>query len=151
MGCEGIGFSGTLVYSRWRQDYAKKNNAIVAMQPPTNLKKLRSFIGLVTYYRDLCPKISHIFAPLTGLLGTKDFRWEPDHEAAFKRMKAVVAPDALLHWPDHNKPFHIETDSSDYQLGAVIKQDGRPTRHANNAAQKNYTTIEKNSWPSLKH
>ena len=67
-------------------------------------------------------------------------------QQVLRSYEAMVSADALLAYPDHNKPFHIETDASDYQLGSVIKQDGCPvayyTRKLNNA-QKNYTTIEK--------
>ena len=61
-------------------------------------------------------------------------------------MKSLIQTDTMLVYPDHNKPFHIETDASDFQLGAVTKQDNKPvafhTRKLN-PAQKNCTTIEK--------
>jgi transposase InsO family protein len=130
--------------------YPKKINAILAMETPKNMRQLRAFLGLVTYYRDMWPRRSHILAPLTELLKTpkssKIFPWKPIHDRAFQQMKSLVQADTMLVYPDHNKPFHIETDASDFQLGAVIKQTDKPvafyTRKLN-PAQKNYTTIEK--------
>jgi RNase H-like domain found in reverse transcriptase len=116
------------------------------MQAPTNIKQIRAFFGMVRYYHNMWPCCSHILAPLTELTGKKTFVWEDKHQQAFEQMKALIATDALLAYPNHNKPFDIETDASKYQLGAIIKQDNRPiacyTRKLN-SVQKNYTTIKK--------
>ena len=46
-----------------------KVSAILAIQPPTNVKGLRKFLGMVQYYRDLWEKRSDMLAPLTDLVG----------------------------------------------------------------------------------
>ena len=132
------------------QPWKKKVNAILHMQPPSNPKQLRAFLGLVTYYRDMWPGRSHVLSPLTDLLKVckpgRPWQWPANCQNAFEEMKRLVAADTLLAYPDHNKPFHIETDASDLQLGAVIKQSGRPVAYFTrklNDAQRNYTTIEK--------
>ena len=61
-------------------------------------------------------------------------------------MKALMQTDALPIHPDHNKPFHMESEASKFQLGAVIKQEGLPDAfHIRklDKAQKNHTTMKK--------
>jgi hypothetical protein len=64
-------------------------------------------------------------------------------------IKKVVGTEVLLCYSDFNKPFpfHLYTDASDHQLGAVIMQDKKPIAFYSrklNTAQKKYTTTERN-------
>ena len=92
------------------------------------------------------PCQSHVLVPLTELTGKCTFQWTPECQLALEHMTALVSSDALLAFPDHMQPFDVETDSSDYQLGSVIKQRWRPIAYYTrklNSIQCNYTTLEK--------
>ena len=118
----------------------KKVQAILALHPPNNVKELRHFLGMVQYYRDMWAKRSEMLAPLSDLVGecgetkttrknkTKKspWRWDSVHQRAFDNVKAAIAKEVVLAYPDFSKPFEIYTDASTKQLGAVITQDNRP-------------------------
>ena len=128
----------------WR----KKIDTILRLQPPRTVKDLRSFIGAVTYYHTMFPTHTHILAPLTALTSQKsgNVAWSAECQHAFDTIKAILSSDVLLRYPDHNRPFHVYTDASNLQLGTVIVQDEQPVAFYSrklNAAQRNYTTMEK--------
>ena len=126
--------------------WSKKVRAILDLQPPRNIKQLHAFIGICNYYRHMWPNRSHVLKPLTDLTGKTRFVWEKQHQLAFEQMKAIVSTDCLLRYPNHNLSFQIETDASDFQLGAIIKQEDQSIAYYSrklNKAQQNYTTIEK--------
>ena len=45
---------------------------------------------------------------------------------AFDNVKATIAKEVVLAYPDFSKTFEIYTNASTTQLGAVITQDNRP-------------------------
>jgi transposase InsO family protein len=101
---------------------------------------------MVNYYRDMWRRRSHLLAPLSALTSKdKPWKWGPEQQEAFEEVKKVISKETLLAFPRFDKPFHVYTDASNHQLGAVIMQEGRPlafySRKLNNA-QKNYTTGE---------
>jgi hypothetical protein len=64
---------------------------------------------------------------LTGLTSSKFiFEWHSSHQQAFGHIKKVIGTKLLLCYADFNMPFHLYTDASDHQLGAIIMQDKKP-------------------------
>jgi hypothetical protein len=119
---------------------SNKMQAILAIQLPTNVKQLRYFLGMVQYYRDLWARRRIMLTPPTSLVGecgqtkvkrtkgTKKVPWHWDevHQRAFNHVKATIAREIVLAYPDYSKVFEIYTDASSKQLGAVITQKNRP-------------------------
>ena len=101
---------------------------------------------MVNYYHDIWRQRSHILVPLSALVSKKiPFKWSGLEQEAFEETKRVIARETVLAFPDFSKEFHIHTDSSKFQLGAVIMQEGRPLAFYSrklNAAQHRYTTGE---------
>jgi hypothetical protein len=54
------------------------------------------------------------------------WHWDEVHQKAFDHVKATIAKEVVLAYPDFSKVFEIYMDASSKQLGAVVIQDNRP-------------------------
>lgn len=100
-----------------------KTEVIRSYPRPKTQKQVRSFLGVLGYYRRFVDKFSVKSSPLRELL-KKDspFVWEERHENAFELMKeALISPPVLI-YPDLNKTFTLTTDASTNGLAYILSQ-----------------------------
>ena len=77
-------------------------------------------------------------------------RWENSQESAFQTLKTCLVTPPVLHLPDPQKPFILQTDASSVGLGAVLLQEHSdekfPVAYASRKLlprEQAYSTIEK--------
>ncbi len=91
------------------------------LSPSSNVKELRHFLGMIQYqyYTDMWARHSEMPASLTDLVGecsetkttkknktmTKSWGWDPIHQQAFDNVKAAIAKEIVLAYPDFLKPL----------------------------------------------
>lgn len=61
------------------------------------------------------------------------FGWNDDTEVVFNRLKLAMISAPLLALPNFSEEFVIETDASDYGVGEVLLQAGKPIAFMNKA------------------
>ena len=124
--------------------------AIKDFPQPTNLKSLKFFIVLASYYRRFISNLSSVAGPL-HLLTRKDapFVWSSSCQEAFELLKHLLTTAPVLAYPDFEHGFILETDASHAGLGAVLVQNAngmvRPVSFASRTLQpheKNYRVTE---------
>jgi hypothetical protein len=75
------------------------------------------------------PSCAHILKPLTDQSGLKKktpTKWTDEMQKAFDKMHLLINGNDLAAFPSHNEQFEVNTDASNFQLGACIIQEGRP-------------------------
>ena len=76
----------------------------------------------------------------------KGFQWGGKQQQAFKALKDKINSAPVLALPNLRQPFEIHNDASDYAMGAVILQHGKPiTFHSEtfNGVVTNYPSYDK--------
>ena len=150
---EKVGFLGHVVSNGTISMEEDKLLSIKEWATPTNVKQLRSFLGLASYYRKFVRSFAALASPLSCLLEkSKPFEWGNEQQAAFEEIKRHLCSSPVLLLPDPSKPFTIYSDASNFALGAVLCQVGSADNcehpvafmsRALNKAEKNYSVQEK--------
>ena len=120
-------FLGHMVDHNGLRVCEEKVKALNEFPRPTNVKEVRRFIGLASWYRRFVPTFASIMSPITDLTrGTKrnpvKFVWSELCETAFLTMKQRLMTAPILVCPDFNKKFYLQCDASQVGLGVILSQ-----------------------------
>ncbi|GFW79112.1 retrovirus-related Pol polyprotein from transposon 412 [Trichonephila clavipes] len=96
-----VNYLGHIISAEGVRTDPEKVSAVKNWKRPENLRELRSFLGLCTYYRN----------------GQKEC------EDSFLQLKEALTSSPILIYPQPDKPFILDTDASNESVGAVLSQE----------------------------
>ena len=122
-GRKEVRYLGFLIDDRGIRTDPEKIRPIADYPIPKNLKQLRKFIGMCSWYRKFIRDFATICEPLNSLT-RKDvpYIWSEECEEAFKTLKEKLTSSPILSRPKFDEQFILETDASQTGLGAVLLQ-----------------------------
>ena len=123
---QSLEFLGHIVSKGLIKPVPGKVDAILSAPRPRTKKEVRSFLGLVGYYRKFIPNFAAIAVPISDLTKNgkaTNVEWGEAQELAFTTLKSRITTAPILHLPHTEKTYVLRTDASDKGIGAVLMQD----------------------------
>ncbi|CAK9820223.1 Retrovirus-related Pol polyprotein from transposon 412 [Anthophora quadrimaculata] len=118
-----VKYLGHVVSEQGVKTDPQKISAVQDWPVPETKSQLRSFLGLCTYYRKFVKNFSAIAKPLHRLTEERqNFSWTHVCQQAFEHLKKQLAETPVLAYPLPEADFILDTDASNFALGAVLSQ-----------------------------
>ena len=147
-----VTYLGHVITNEGVKPNPEKIKCILSYPIPSTTTQIKSFLGLLGYYRRFIKNFSDITKPMTQCLkkGGKIDVNNPEYRACFEKCKTLLTNDPILQYPDFTKEFRLTTDASNVAVGCVLSQmkDGHdlPIAYASrtlNEHERRLSTIEK--------
>jgi hypothetical protein len=120
-------FLGHVVSAQGAKPISSYVEAVDKRPPPTTVKELQIFLGLMNFYQRFLPGMAVILRPLTDALKgnrppSDPLVWTPDLEASFVAAKAALSKATWLGLPDPKARLALHVDASSSHIGAALHQ-----------------------------
>lgn len=144
-------YLGHTITSEGLKPNTDKIDAVLNYPLPETVTQIKSFLGLVGYYRKFIKDFAKITRPLTACLKKgRKIVLDDEYRNSFETCKKLLTNAPLLQFPDFKKPFILTTDASNFAIGAVLSQgplgSDKPVAYASRTlsdTEGRYSTIEK--------
>jgi hypothetical protein len=101
----------------------EKIEAIKSWPRPENVSDVRSFLGLVNYYKNFVHSLGDKAAPLYDFMSKdKIFKWTDEAESSFNELKRCLMSAPILAYPNMHGRFILDTDCSGFAMGGILAQ-----------------------------
>jgi len=106
-----------------------KVDAVLSGKTPNLLTEVQAFLGFANFYRHFIRDYSKVARLLTELTKKMEqWSWNTEAEAAFQELKKRFTQAPILTRFDPTRPVILETDASDFAIGAVLSQRDEENR-----------------------
>ena len=126
LGVPTLNFLGYKVDSKGIYPLPDRVKTIRETTPPTTIKELQRFLGMVGYYCRFIPNAAahlyHLFEALKGK--PKSLSCTQECQTYFDATKEALARATLLFHPRPGAHLALTTDASDSKIGGVLEQRG---------------------------
>src|SRR5258706_10369583 len=102
----------------------EKVQGVLDWKSPSSLVEVQQFLGFANFYRRFIQDYSRVARPMTELTkgDGKNWSWTTEAEQAFTKLKSLFTTAPILAHFEPSRPVIVETDASDFALGAVLSQ-----------------------------
>lgn len=120
---KSVEYLGYIIDKHGLHKSPKKVKAILNCERPTNVSELKSFLGLINYYRCFVPNTSSILKPLNELL-KKDVKWHwtEEQDNAFHYIKNEMGSERVLVHYNPDLLTIVTAHAGPEGLGAILSQ-----------------------------
>ena len=91
----------------------EKVKAVLDWPAPSNIKGVKSFLGLANFYQRFIQDYAQVTRPL-------NIEWKEAQQNMFDMLKEKFTTAPVLAYPDNDCQFRLECDASDYATRAVL-------------------------------